>query len=352
MKIAMVAPLAEACPPKYYGGTERIVASLCDNLVELGHDVTLFASGDSKTNAKLHPITSEGLRLLNPPVKVPQAYTMQQIDIVLQQAHKFDIVHNHVDFMPFAFLRTSPCPWVTTLHGRLDLKEFITVYEHFKRLPLISISDAQRRAIPNNNWVKTIYHGINVQSFIPKYSPGDYLAFIGRIHPEKGIDRAITIAKASGIPLKIAAKVAEDDPEYYERIKHLIDGKHIEFIGEIAEHEKSEFLNNALAMLFPIDWPEPFGLAVIEAYACGTPVITRPVGSMPEIVDDGISGFIRTETDELIKAVQDVHTLDRRMVRQYAEQRFTAKRMAQDYITIFEKITKEYSPIVNLETAA
>ncbi len=339
MKIGIVSPLYESCPPKTYGGTERVVTCLCNGLVELGYDVTLFASGDSNTKATLYPITDQSLRLAKPNVIDPYPYITKQLDIIAAMADDFDIMHNNVGFRAFPFAKYTNTPWVTTMHGRLDLLDEQKVYEHFIDTPLVSISQAQRLPLPNNNWVDNVYHGLDIQSFTAVEQPGQYLAFLGRIAEDKGILRAIEIAKQSGVPLKIAAKVDAHDRDFYEtEVKHLIDGKHIEYIGEITEAEKSEFLGNALALMFPIQWPEPFGLVVIESYACGTPVITRPFGSMPEIVAAGKTGFIEMETAALVQAVDKVAGLDRQFIRRYAETHFSQQQMAKNYLKVFEQL--------------
>lgn len=338
MKIGMIAPLFESCPPQLYGGTERVVANLCNGLVQKGHDVTLFASGDSQTQAKLISITPQSLRLAKPPIRTPFPYIIKEIDIALKHAKDFDIIHNHIGYMTFPFIATCATPWVTTLHGRLDLPDHQIMFQHFQDISLVSISYAQRKSLPTSNWKANIYHGIDLTTFQPSYNPGKYLAFLGRICPDKGIEEAINVAKAVGIPLKIAAKVDKRDVDYYEtRIKKLIDGHHIEYIGEITEAEKSEFLNNALALLFTIDWPEPFGLAVIESYACGTPVITRPIGSMPELVQEGKTGFLRSSAKELINVVDQVHQLDRKYIRKYAEDNFSLDKMTTNYVKLYQQ---------------
>jgi len=339
MKIGIVAPLYESCPPKLYGGTERVVTCLCNGLVDLGHDVTLFASGDSQTKAKLHEIAPQSLRLAKPKVYDPHPYIARQISIIMDQVHNFDIIHNNIGFCVFPYIDFCSTPWLTTTHGRLDLHDQQVVFEHFPDTQLVSISYEQRKPLLNNNWIANVYHGLDIKSFTPNYTSGDYLAFLGRVSPEKGLVRAIEIAKAVGIPLKIAAKVDVADKEYYEAEgKPLIDGRHIEYIGEITEDEKSEFLGNALALLFPINWPEPFGLVVIESYACGTPVIARPFGSAPEIIEDGKTGFLRTETADLIAAVDQVKSLDRRYIRKFAEENFSLELMAHNYVKVYEQM--------------
>lgn len=346
MKIAMLSPLYESVPPKLYGGTERVVDNLCRGLHELGQEVVLFASQDSQTQGELVPIVPEALRLANPPIEQDLPYIMLQIGKVLDRLDEFDIVHNHIDFAPYPFINKSPCPWLTTLHGRLDYPDLQLLYQNYSHLSLASISYAQRKPLAFCNWAGNIYHGINVQGLTPKYEKGNYLAFLGRICEDKGTHRAIEIAKRSGIPLKIAAKVGAQDQAYFDNvIKKEIDGQHIQFIGEINEEQKSEFLGNALAVLTPIDWPEPFGLVVIESYACGTPVIGRPCGSLPEIIEDGKTGFLRNTTEELIQAVFECEKLDRCYIRQVAEKNFSYQTMARRYLALYnELISLELTP--------
>jgi glycosyltransferase involved in cell wall biosynthesis len=339
MKIGMLSPLYESCPPKLYGGTERVVDNLCKGLTELGHEVVLFASGDSNTKATLVPVVPNALRLANVEQDLP--YIVLQIAKVMEHADDLDIIHNHIDFAPYPYANMSPCPWLTTLHGRLDYVDLPLMYKHFSNLPLVSISYSQRKPLNFCNWVSTVYHGIDVDSFKPKFTKGKYLAFLGRICEDKGTHVAIEIAKKTGIPLKIAAKIGPHDHAFFEsRIKPEIDGKHIEFIGEINEAEKSEFLSNAVALLSPIDWPEPFGLVVIEAYACGTPVIGRPFGSLPEIIEDGKTGFLRLTTSELIEAVNKVETLDRHYIHEFVKDNFS-------YLTMSKKYLKLYHELIN-----
>jgi glycosyltransferase involved in cell wall biosynthesis len=346
MKIAMLSPLYESCPPKLYGGTERVVDNLCKGLTELGHEVVLFASGDSNTEAKLIPIVPQALRLAQPPVTQDLPYIMLQIGKVMEHINDFDIVHNHIDFAPYPYINNSPCPWVTTLHGRLDYPDLQLLYHHYQHLSLASISYAQRKPLDFCNWVGNIYHGINLKNFTPSYNKGQYLAFLGRICEDKGTHRAIAIAKKLGIPLKIAAKIGSDDQAYYDNvIKNQIDGSLIEYIGEINEFEKSEFLSNALALITPIDWPEPFGLVVIESYACGTPVIGRPCGSLPEIIEDGKTGFLRSTDDELAQAVLDCEQLDRHYIRDFAEQNFSYQTMAGKYVSLYKELVHQQAVI-------
>jgi glycosyltransferase involved in cell wall biosynthesis len=338
MHIAQVAPLIESVPPKFYGGTERVVSYLTEELVHQGHEVTLFASGDSSTAARLHPVGERALRL-DPACENVLAYHMLLVEEVHKQAELFDVIHFHTDFLHYTAFRHDATPLLTTLHGRLDLPDIMALYWEFRELPVISISDNQRRPMPWLNWRQTIYHGLPIDSLHYNDQPDGYLAFIGRMCPEKRPDLAIQIARKSGIPLKMAAKVDEADQEYYTNvILPLLDDTDIDFIGEISEAEKSSFLGNALAVLFPIDWPEPFGLTMIEAMACGTPTIAFTAGSVPEVIDDGITGFIVNGIDGAVAAVKNIAALDRQAIRARFEERFTAERMARDYIAVYEKI--------------
>src|SRR6202166_118554 len=303
MRIAQVAPLTEAVPPKLYGGTERVVHWLTEELVALGHDVTLFASGDSRTSAALEPMWPKALRL-DGSIRDPNALHMMMLERVRQRATEFDFLHFHLDYYPFSLFSRQPTPFVTTLHGRLDLPEHQPVFTTFSSIPVISISNAQRRPVPQANWVRTIHHGLPETLLMPQPVTPGYLAVLGRIAPEKGVDRAIKIATRCGIPLKIAAKVDRADQEYYdELICPLITGNPlVEYIGELSDHEKPDSLSGAIGLLVPIDWPEPFGLVMIEAMACGTPVIAYNRGSVPEIIDDGLTGVIVEDIQEAIGA--------------------------------------------------
>jgi glycosyltransferase involved in cell wall biosynthesis len=337
MRIAQVAPLAESVPPKLYGGTERVVSWLVEELVRQGQDVTLFASADSRTSAKLVPVVPRALRLAG--MRDHTASTLVMLDEVRRRADEFDVIHFHTDLLQFPLFSDIFDKCITTLHGRLDMPDFHPVYRTFAGMPLVSISEDQRRPMPPVNWVSTILHGLppDLYSFHP--DKGGYLAFLGRMSPEKGPDRAIEIAKRSGIPLKMAAKVDIADREYFARvIEPLLDDPLIEFIGEINDAQKNEFLGNARALLFPIDWPEPFGLVMIEAMATGTPVIACPEGAVPEVIDDGVTGILVTSLDEAVQAVHDVGRLDRRGVRKGFEARFTSARMAADYIRAFDAL--------------
>jgi glycosyltransferase involved in cell wall biosynthesis len=341
MHIAQVAPLTEAVPPKLYGGTERVIHWLTDELVALGHEVTLFASGDSRTKAKLDAAWPRAIRH-DESVRDPNALHMMMLERVHRRASDFDFMHFHLDYYPFSLFARQPVPFVTTLHGRLDLPEHQPVFTTFSRVPVISISDAQRRPVPHAGWVATIYHGLpeRLLSPVPEAKP-QYLAFLGRIAAEKGIERAITIARQCGVPLRIAAKVDVQDREYYnERIKPLLDGSNAEHIGEISDREKSAFLSSAIALLNPIEWPEPFGLVMIEAMACGVPVIAFNRGSVPEIVEDGVTGLIVEDEKGAIGALDRVSRLAREKIRARFEQRFTARRMAQEYLAVYRSFTE------------
>jgi glycosyltransferase involved in cell wall biosynthesis len=338
MRIAQVAPLYESVPPKFYGGTERVVSWLTEELVSLGHDVTLFASGDSMTTAKLVPVCKESLRL-SPESLDHLAQHFVLMEKVLRQKDEFDLIHFHVDYIHYPLSRRERYVHVTTLHGRLDIPDLLPLYDIYGDVPVISISDAQRHPLPHLNWQGTVHHGLPLDNYKFYRSSGKYLAFLGRTSPEKGLDRAIEIAKATGIPLKIAAKVDKNDQEYFETvIEPMLDSKGIEFAGEIGYPEKNEFLGNAAALLFPISWPEPFGIVMIEAMACGTPVIAYPFGSVPEVVADGLSGFIVSDQAAAVEAVRNIHKLDRKKIRKHFEQHFTADRMALDYLKIYERM--------------
>jgi glycosyltransferase involved in cell wall biosynthesis len=339
MKIAQVSSLMEAVPPKLYGGTERIVAHLTNELVDLGHDVTLFASGDSRTRAKLVAAWPHALRLATD-MRDYLAPHIILLEMLARRAADFDIIHLHIDYLSYPVLCRLNVPFVSTLHGRLDLPELQSVYETFCDVPVVSISDSQRRPMKSANFVDTIYHGLPHDLFHQGTGQGGYLAFIGRISPEKAPDAAIRIAQAAGMKIKIAAKIDKGDQAYFdERIKPLMSLPHVEFIGEVDEFQKIEFLGNAAALLFPIAWDEPFGLAMIEAMACGTPVIAIRRGSVSEVVDDGITGFIVETEAQAIAAVHRVLELDRSRVRQVFDEKFTARRMAEDYVRVYRRLT-------------
>ena len=339
MKIAQIAPLIESVPPRLYGGTERIVSYLTEELVALGHDVTLFASGDSITAANLVPCVPKALRL-DASVRDPIPYYMLMLDRVRQQVNEFDILHFHIDQFHFPLFRPIAGRTVTTLHGRQDLPDLLSLYMGFDDMPLVSISNAQRLPVPNANFAGTVQHGIPAALHrATAEARGGYLAFLGRISPEKRPDRAISIARALEIPLKIAAKVDRADEVYFQtQIEPLFQGGGVKFIGEINDHQKTQFLGEAQALLFPVDWPEPFGLSMIEAMACGTPVLAFRCGSVPEIVEDGVTGAIVETMEEAITALPRVAELDRKKVRQRFEQRFSATRMAKDYVSIYRSL--------------
>jgi len=336
MKIAQVSPLFESVPPKLYGGTERIVSYLTEELVRLGHDVTLFASGDSSTTAKLRAASPEALRLSTGIFNrdAPLVTLLEQA--LGSAAAEFDIIHSHLDFIGFPLARRCATPVITTMHGRLDLPELVPVFREFSEMPLISISNAQRRPLPWCNWEATVYHGLpsNLYTFHPH--PGKYLAFLGRISPEKRPDHAIEIAKRLGMPLRIAAKVDAADRNYFEaEIEPLMAHPLVEYVGEITDDEKNDFLGDAYAMVAPYDWPEPFGLVLIEALACGTPVLAYRRGSIPEVIDDGVTGFVSETLNEMVEAVERVASLNRMHCRQAFDARFTVERMAQDYLAVY-----------------
>ncbi len=336
MKIAQIAPLIESVPPKFYGGTERVVSYLTEELVRMGHEVTLFASGDSVTSAELVACTPAALRLTSS-MRDPLPHNVILLEQVRRKAEEFEILHFHIDYLHFPLFRDNGLATVTTLHGRLDLPDLAPLYREFAEMPVVSISYDQRTPLPWANWVGNVRHGIprDLYSFSPVPS-GNYLAFLGRICPEKRPDRAIEIARRAGMPLRIAAKVDKVDEEYFaERIRPLLKLPGIEYIGEIGEREKAAFLGDATALLFPIDWPEPFGLTMIEAMACGTPVIAWRCGSVPEVVDDAVTGFIVDDIERAVRAVEKVHCLDRAGIRRRFEERFSTERMAAEYLAIY-----------------
>lgn len=343
LRIAQVAPLYESVPPKLYGGTERVVSFLTEELVAQGHQVTLFASGDSVTKARLISVCDSSLRLDKNCVD-QLSHHIAMLQMVLDESDNFDVIHYHIDYLHFPLSRLACLPQLTTLHGRLDIPDLKPLYKIFQDMPVVSISVGQRKPLPQINWIGNVYHGLPENLLKPKYEEGKYLAFLGRISVEKRVDRAIEIAIRCGIPLKIAAKIDKADKEYFEQhIRKLLDHPLVEFIGEISENEKNEFLENAIALLFPIDWLEPFGLVMIEALACGTPVVAYNNGSVPEIIDHGITGFIVENQEDAVKAVQNIGLLERRQCRKVFEERFTAARMATEY-------TKVYSQALELES--
>lgn len=341
MRIAQIAPLHEAVPPKLYGGTERVVSFLTEELVALGHDVTLFASGDSETSARLEAVWPRALRL-DPGIRDTIAPHFLLLEAIRRQAAEFDVLHFHMDYWSFPLFTRQRTPFVTTMHGRLDLPELQPIFAAFPEVPVVSISNAQRRPLPQAHFVKTVLHGLPENLLTPQNVKPSYLAFLGRICPEKCPDRAIRIARRTGIPLKIAAKVDRADQEYFDEvIRPMLNGPGVEMIGEINDAEKPAFLSGALGLLLPIDWPEPFGLVMIEAMACGTPVIAFNRGSVPEVIDDGISGFIVEDETGALAAIKRLEQLSRRRVRQQFEARFTAQRMAEDYLAVYRGLGVE-----------
>lgn len=348
MRIAQVAPLTEAIPPQFYGGTERVVSWLTEELISLGHNVVLYASGDSRTSATLEAPWPRALRL-DGSVRDPNALHMLMLERVRRRADEFDFIHFHLDYYPFSLFSRQSTPFVTTLHGRLDLPEHQPVFSTFSSAPLVSISNSQRRPVPRANWIQTIYHGLPERLLMPQPVRPHYFAFLGRIAPEKRVDRAIRIAQECGMPLKIAAKIDKVDRDYFEEsIRPLMSGPGVEYIGEITDSEKAAFLGGAIALLVPLDWPEPFGLVMIEAMACGTPVIAFNRGSVPEVVEDGLTGFIVEDEKGAIGAVHRLPELSRTKVRERFEQRFTSRRMAQDYLSVYRSLMDAETPRLRL----
>lgn len=350
MRIAQVAPLIESVPPRLYGGTERIVSYLTEALVAEGHEVTLFASGDSITASTLVPCCVKALRL-NSAVRDPIPYCMIMLDRVRRMATQFDVLHFHIDQFHFPLFRAIAGRTLTTIHGRQDLPDLQHLYLGFPEMPLVSISNAQRGPIPNANFVGTVLHGLPTSLHKPTFNPrGGYLAFLGRISPEKRLDRAIAIARSAGLPLKVAAKIDRVDEDYFrDEVKPLLQHSDIEFIGEIDEHAKTTFLGEARALLFPVDWPEPFGLVMIEAMACGTPVLAFDCGSVREVVEDGVTGYVVGSVEEAERMVGQVLDLDRRVVRRRFEQRFSAERMAQDYVKLYASLIARSAVLDSLD---
>lgn len=349
LKIAQVAPLYESVPPQWYGGTERVVSFLTEELVSLGHDVTLFASGDSKTKARLVPVCNRSLRL-DESCQDQLVHHIAMLQRVLDESDHFDLIHFHIDYLHFPLSRLMRLPHVTTLHGRLDIPDLGPFYKIFSDMPVISISHAQRRPLTQIRWVGNVYHGLPEGLFKPHYGPGKYLAFLGRVSREKGLDRAIEIAVRTGTRLKIAAKVDKSDQDYYEEnIKEWIDHPLIEFVGEISENEKNDFLGNAIALLFPINWNEPFGLVMIEALACGTPVVAYKMGSVPELITHGVSGFLVDDQEDAIRAVENIGLIERRECRRIFEECFTAGRMARDYLNAYSRVLEPEKDIYDLK---
>jgi glycosyltransferase involved in cell wall biosynthesis len=331
MRIAQLAPLAESVPPKLYGGTERVIAWLVDELVESGHDVTLFASGDSQTRGKLHAVWPRALRLGRKGADANAACALL-IEAIAERARDFDVIHSHVDWLPLPVLSRTGVPFLTTMHGRLDLPGLPQVIGAFANAPFVSISADQRRPLPEANWIATIQHGLPKNMFRPSYEPGSYLAFLGRLTADKGPEDAIRIARGARMPLRIAAKIPRSETAYFKnKLEPNIDGQTIQLVGEVDDAKKQPFLADAAGLLFPIDWPEPFGLVMIEAMACGTPVIAYRSGSVPEVLEDGVTGFIVDDEEQAIRAVKELGRLDRRVVRARFEERFAASRMAKEY---------------------
>lgn len=335
MKIAQVSPLYESVPPRAYGGTERVVSYLTEALVDMGHEVTLFASGDSETRAELVPICPRALRLDAGCID-RLAHHVLMMEQVLARASQFDVIHWHIDYMHFPLSRRCQLPSVTTLHGRLDLPDLPPIYDEFADMPVVSISDAQRAPLPRARWLGTVHHGLPEELYSLGAGEGGYYLFLGRISPEKRVDRAVEVARRIGVPLKIGAKIDRVDREYFEReIAHLLSEPLVEFLGEVEEPQKRELLGAARALLFPIDWPEPFGLVMIEAMACGTPVIAYRCGSVPEVMVDGVTGFVVDDDDAAVAAARCIERLDRRAVRQVFDERFTARCMAKRYLELY-----------------
>ncbi len=341
LKIALVAPLAEAVPPRLYGGTERVVAHLADSLVDLGHDVTLFASGDARTSARLVAVRERAIRLDPTPLKSDVAAHLSLLHEVRQRADEFDVLHFHIDLIHFPFFEHSADRTLTTLHGRLDVADLANVYRRWPQFPLVSISDSQRQSLPFANWLATVHHGIPPRLFDYSAAHRGYLAFVGRISPEKRPDRAIEVARRAAVPLKLAAKVDAVDATYFrDVVEPLLKEPYVEFLGEIGDAAKSDLLGGAAGLVFPIDWPEPFGLVMIEAMACGTPVIAWDVASVPEIVEDGVTGFIVRSVEDAVAAVERIDTLDRARIRATFERRFSATTMSKNYLGLYSRLCR------------
>lgn len=351
MRIAQVAPLFERVPPVTYGGTERVVAYLTDALVELGHDVTLFASGDSRTRARLVSAAPRSLRL-DTACRDTMAPQILELDQVSRMAHRFDVIHFHTGFLHLPMARQLSAASVTTMHGRLDIDELAPLMHHVADAPFVSISNHQRRPYPAQNWCATVYHGLPPRLLPFQAVADDYVVFVGRISPEKRVDRAIEIAARAGLELRIAAKIDAADQEYFEReIAHLMTQPHVQYLGEIGEAEKAELLGGARALLFPIDWPEPFGMVVIEALSCGTPVLAWPGGSVPELIEPGVNGWIVDSIDAAVEALAHADAIDRRACRATFEKRFTAERMARDYVTVYKRLRESRHGCLEARTA-
>jgi glycosyltransferase involved in cell wall biosynthesis len=338
MRIAQIAPLAEPVPPQLYGGTERVVSLLTEELVRRGHEVTLFASGDSDTDARLVPVTREALRLAPEDVDA-NLFLMIELGLVFERAHQFDVIHSHVDYFALPMARLVKTPVVTTLHGRLDLPGLRAIYGRYSTAPLVSISDSQRGPLPGVNWAATVYNGTDLRRFTFEEKGGDCFVFVGRICPEKNVEGAIAIARRAGVPLRIAAKVDPLDVEFYQSvIKPLIDGREVEYLGEFGDADKDKLLGSARALLFPVDWPEPFGLAMTEAMACGTPVMALRRGSVPEVVEDGVTGFVRDSEEDLAEVAEDVAGLSRKACRDRVERLFSVEVMTDGYERVYTSL--------------
>jgi len=343
MRVALVSPLFESVPPRLYGGTERVVSNLCRGLTDSDIEVVLFASGDSTVEGPVIPVIEEALRLRKVAVRDPVAYNFRMLALVTERAKDFDIIHNHNDYWMLPLSEMTTTPVVSTLHGRMDLPDLAAAFCSYPKSYFVSISDSQRSCMPQLPWVRTIHHGIDIDALSFHEKPGSYLAFLGRISGEKRPEWAIEVALRSGVPLKIAAKIeGSAGKEYYDtHVKPHVDGKFIEYVGEISENEKSDFLGKALALVFPIDWPEPFGLVVIEALTCGTPVLARPCGSVPELLQDGVTGFISSDIRVLASRVKDIGNIDRKDCREWAKNRFSLQRMTEDYIDVYRQIAAQ-----------
>jgi glycosyltransferase involved in cell wall biosynthesis len=350
MRIAQIVPLTESVPPQRYGGTERVASVLVEELVRRGHEVTLFATGDSRTSARLVPVIPRGLRLSN--IRDARPTEVLALGMVYERATDFDIIHSHMDYPTLPFARLRATPTILTCHGRLDLLDVHPVFEYFREAHLVSISNNQRRLLPRWNWAGTVYNGIDLSNFTFHSRPGEYLAFLGRISPEKGIEDAVMVARKAGLPLKVAAKIDPVDEDYYrERIRPLFDHPLVEYVGEINEREKDAFLGQALALIFPVHWPEPFGLVMVEAMATGTPVIAGRFGSVPEIVLDGETGFVCDSLEEMVLATRRLGELSRVRCRAHVEEHFSAQRMAREYEAIYERLAAAPATPIRLPRA-
>lgn len=342
MRVALISPLYESVPPRFYGGTERVVFNLCHGLTQAGLDVTLFASGDSRVPGHLAPMVDQALRLGEGAARNACAIHFKMLAEISDRAREFDIIHNHHDFWMLPLCRMTRTPMITTLHGRLDLPDIVEAFLGFPEAQYISISDSQRKPMPWLRWLKTIHHGLDLSQFEFHPRPGKYLAFLGRICLDKRPEWAIEISKKAGVPLKIAAKIeGKEMQDYFDAyVKPHVDGKNVEFIGEISDREKCDFLGNALGTVFPIDWPEPFGLVMIESLACGTPVLGRPFGAAAEILEDGVTGFVSSDIQELSRRVRDLESFDREGCRRWVEARFSLQRMTEDYIHVYRQLAE------------